>query len=114
VFEADGSILTSDSTLRFRRRDEITVSLMSAGFVLEDVRDAPDRPGRELVFVARRSGLSSSADRKLRLRSRTGVAWRNLVRLPLAMPSCRRVPASTVGPSCHARPMNLPMSVGAQ
>jgi len=54
VFEADGSVLTSDSTLRFRHRDEIVDSLVSAGFVPEDIRDAPDRPGRELVFVARR------------------------------------------------------------
>lgn len=56
VFEADGATLTSESTLRFRRRDEVAVSLMAAGFVVDDVRDAPDRPGRELVFVARRPG----------------------------------------------------------
>jgi SAM-dependent methyltransferase len=55
VFEADRAVLTSDSTLRFRHREEVTDSLTSAGFVLEDVRDAPDRPGLELVFVARRS-----------------------------------------------------------
>lgn len=54
VFEADGVVLTSDSTLRFRHRDETADSLTSAGFVLEGIRDAPDRPGRELVFVARR------------------------------------------------------------
>jgi SAM-dependent methyltransferase len=54
VFEADGVVLTSDSTLRFRHRDETADSLLSAGFVLEGIRDAPDRPGRELVFVARR------------------------------------------------------------
>jgi len=28
-------------------------SLGLAGFVIEEVRDAPDRPSRELVFVAR-------------------------------------------------------------
>jgi hypothetical protein len=39
--------------LRFRSRDEIELSLCGAQFVVEDVRDAPDRPGRELVFVAR-------------------------------------------------------------
>lgn len=54
VFETDGAVMTSDSTLRFRRREEVTESLMSAGFMLEDVRDAPDRPGCELVFVAQR------------------------------------------------------------
>jgi SAM-dependent methyltransferase len=55
VFEADGAVLTSDSTLRFRRREEVAGSLASAGFVLASVRDAPDRPGRELVFVAQRA-----------------------------------------------------------
>ena len=29
---------------------------ISTGFVVDDVRDASDRPGRELVFVARRPG----------------------------------------------------------
>jgi SAM-dependent methyltransferase len=53
LFEADGATLTSDSTLRFRSRQEITSSLQEVGFVVEDVRDAPDRPGLEFVFVAR-------------------------------------------------------------
>ncbi len=52
VFESDGAVLTSESTLRFRSRDEIDSSLRSAGFVIEDIRGAPDRPGREFVFVA--------------------------------------------------------------
>ena len=52
---ADGEILTSDSTLRFRGRDEITSSLLAAGFTVAQVRDAPDRPGLEFVFVARRA-----------------------------------------------------------
>jgi SAM-dependent methyltransferase len=54
VFEADGAALTSDSTLRFRHRDEVADSLLTAGFAVTEVRDAPDRPGRELVFVAAR------------------------------------------------------------
>jgi SAM-dependent methyltransferase len=54
VFEADRVTLTSESTLRFRRREEVAGSLLSAGFLLDDLRDAPDRPGRELVFIARR------------------------------------------------------------
>ena len=53
-FGADGAELTSDSTLRFRERDEITRDLGAAGFRVEEVRDAPDRPGAELVFVAGR------------------------------------------------------------
>lgn len=54
VFAADGQVLTSDSTLRFREREEVERDLLAHGFVVEEVRDAPDRPGRELVFVARR------------------------------------------------------------
>jgi hypothetical protein len=47
-------VLTSDSTLRFRSRVEVEDSLAAAGFVTVEVRDAPDRPGRELVFIAQR------------------------------------------------------------
>lgn len=54
VFAADGQVLTSDSTLRFRERPEVEADLRSQGFVVKDVRDAPDRPGREFVFVALR------------------------------------------------------------
>jgi SAM-dependent methyltransferase len=53
VFESDGAVLTSDSTLRFRSRDELTNSLIAASLVVDEIRDAPDRPGRELVFIAR-------------------------------------------------------------
>lgn len=54
TFLADGAVLTSDSTLRFRDRDEVETSLASCGFRVLDVREAPDRPGREFVFVTRR------------------------------------------------------------
>jgi SAM-dependent methyltransferase len=54
VFAADGQVLTSDSTLRFRGREEAEADLVAQGYVVDDVRDAPDRPGRELVFVAHR------------------------------------------------------------
>jgi SAM-dependent methyltransferase len=50
----DGDVSTSDSTLRFRERHEVHADLARRGFVVDDVRDAPDRPGRELVFFARR------------------------------------------------------------
>lgn len=53
-FEADGATFDSVSRLRFRSRDELESSLTAAGFVVHEVRDAPDRPGRELVFLARR------------------------------------------------------------
>jgi SAM-dependent methyltransferase len=50
----DGEVLTSDSTLRFREREEVEAALVARGYVVDDVRGAPDRPGRELVFFARR------------------------------------------------------------
>ncbi|MFG3409696.1 class I SAM-dependent methyltransferase [Streptomyces sp. NPDC048142] len=53
-FAADGQVLTSDSTLRFREREEVEQDLVAQGYVVDDVRDAPDRPGREFVFLARR------------------------------------------------------------
>lgn len=56
AFASDGQVLTSDSTLRFRQREEIEGTLVAHSFTLEDMRSAPDRPGRELVFVARRPG----------------------------------------------------------
>lgn len=54
VFAADGVTLTSDSTRRFRAGAEIEGSLRSVGSTLVGVRDAPDRPGREWVFIARK------------------------------------------------------------
>ncbi|GAB2997660.1 class I SAM-dependent methyltransferase [Streptomyces pseudoechinosporeus] len=56
VFAADGQVMTSDSTLRFREREEVEAELAALGYVVEDVRDAPDRPGREFVFLALRPG----------------------------------------------------------
>ncbi len=53
-FESDGATLTSDSTLRFRDRSELEANLRSTGFTLLEVRDAPDRPNREFVFIAQR------------------------------------------------------------
>jgi len=51
----DGEVLISDSTLRFRGLEEVETALVAHGYVVEDVREAPDRPGREFVFVARRA-----------------------------------------------------------
>jgi SAM-dependent methyltransferase len=53
VFGDDGTVLHADSTLRFRGREEVVDSLGRAGFSVEEVRDAPDRPGKEFVFIAR-------------------------------------------------------------
>ncbi|MFI7674726.1 class I SAM-dependent methyltransferase [Actinophytocola sp. NPDC049390] len=55
-FLTDGAVVTSASTLRFRDRDEVTASLTEGGYRVLDVRDAPDRPGREFVFVAECGG----------------------------------------------------------
>ncbi|MEM9652448.1 MAG: class I SAM-dependent methyltransferase [Actinomycetota bacterium] len=57
-FSADDLTLTSSSTLRFRQRDEVSASLAAAGFSTDEVRDAPDRPGKEFVFVARRTAAT--------------------------------------------------------
>lgn len=54
-FLADGAVVTSDSTLRFRSREEVESSLIAHGYRVLDVRDAPDRPGREFVFIAERT-----------------------------------------------------------
>ncbi|TMR08191.1 class I SAM-dependent methyltransferase [Nonomuraea turkmeniaca] len=54
-FLADGTVVTSESTLRFRGRDEVESSLAGHGYRVLDVREAPDRPGREFVFVAERT-----------------------------------------------------------
>jgi SAM-dependent methyltransferase len=54
TFLADGAVVTSDSTLRFRSRAEVESSLAAQGYRVLDVREAPDRPGREFVFVTER------------------------------------------------------------
>lgn len=53
TFGTDGAVVTSESTLRFRGRDEVAASLTAAGYRILDVRPAPDRPGREYVFITR-------------------------------------------------------------
>lgn len=52
TFLTDSSVVTSDSTLRFRSRDQVETSLVANGYRVLDVREAPDRPGREFVFIA--------------------------------------------------------------
>ena len=44
-------IMRSTSTLRFRERNELERDLSRHGFNVLDVRDAPDRPGKEMVFL---------------------------------------------------------------
>ncbi len=47
-----GERIISTSTLRFRSDQENRAELEHAGFSVIDVRDAPDRPGRENVYIA--------------------------------------------------------------
>ncbi len=66
VFASDGLALISDSTLRFRERADVEAALIGKGFTVQDVRDAPDRPGREFVFLARRPDRRSPTGRRRR------------------------------------------------
>lgn len=51
-FARDGAEVVSESTLRFRPRTEVEQALSATGYRIDDVRDAPDRPGKEFVFLA--------------------------------------------------------------
>jgi SAM-dependent methyltransferase len=62
-FERCGEVLTSESTLRFRTEDEVRESLTANGFVVQAVRDAPDRPGKELVFIAAPGSIEAGCRR---------------------------------------------------
>jgi SAM-dependent methyltransferase len=53
VFESSGDSLTSDSTLRFREKEDVMAALAQTGFASIELRDAPDRPHQEFVFIAR-------------------------------------------------------------
>jgi len=52
LLKGDEELVVSESTLRFREREEIEASLSAAGFQVHEIRDAPDRPSKEFVFVA--------------------------------------------------------------
>ncbi|MGJ7560836.1 class I SAM-dependent methyltransferase [Brevibacterium casei] len=53
-FAATGDTIGSRSRLRFRGKAEIASALEKAGFAVREIRDAPDRIGREWVFLAER------------------------------------------------------------
>lgn len=50
----DGTVVPSESTLIFRSMPDLERTLDAAGFTIREVRDAPDRPGREWVVLAQR------------------------------------------------------------
>ncbi len=58
--DIDGEVIHSASTLRFRDREAVEKDLDDHGFEVVDVRDAPDRPGKEWVFLARRADKGSN------------------------------------------------------
>lgn len=53
-FHDSGDTIGSRSRLRFHTKHEVTSALTAAGFTISDIREAPDRPGKEMVFIARR------------------------------------------------------------
>lgn len=58
-FHEDNVTLTSNSTLGFRTISELRHDLTSHGFQVEDIREAPDRPGQEHVVIAKYSKVKS-------------------------------------------------------
>lgn len=68
-FCEDGLVLESRSTLRFRERAEIERTVTEAGLVLEEIRDARDRPGLEFVVLARSPSPTSA-------RREAAATWR--------------------------------------
>jgi SAM-dependent methyltransferase len=54
-FVESGETVVSTSTLRFRNRNELDASLLATGFDVVEVVDAPDRSGKEFVYVAERT-----------------------------------------------------------
>jgi len=51
-FRQDDAVLTSESTLCFREKQEIVESLIETGYRITEIRDAPDRPRKEFVFIS--------------------------------------------------------------
>lgn len=52
VFGSDHQIIKSNSTLQFREQKAIEDSLKQSGYTVREIRGAPDRPGKEFVFIA--------------------------------------------------------------
>jgi ubiquinone/menaquinone biosynthesis C-methylase UbiE len=54
IFLKDNTTLASDSKIRFRSQNEVENDLVECGFQVIAIREAPDRIGKELVFIAKR------------------------------------------------------------
>ena len=93
TFLADGAVITSDSTLRFRSHEELHVSLAVQGYQVLEVRDAPDRPGHEFVFIAQRATGETA-------RENTPGAQDSSLRAAKAAPNSRPEPSR---PAVRAR-----------
>ena len=52
------STTSSDSTLRFREHEEVETALVEHAYVVDDVREAPDRPGRPSTTTTRVANLA--------------------------------------------------------
>ena len=50
-FLDEATTIVSDSTIRFRDLPDLENDLHANGFHIDDVRDAPDRPGHEFVLI---------------------------------------------------------------
>ena len=101
VFESDGAVLTSDSTLRFRAKQAVLDSLSAAGLtgIMEICRDyAVIRPGTRLPDWRARSPTACSAGAVILRRKRASAnrAGRS--------PRCRAPPwrSRSRGPTCSA------------
>lgn len=71
----DGEVIASPSTLRFRARHEVEQNLGEHGFETVGIRDASDRPGKELVFLARRTDHESVPSAAPRRAASLGFTW---------------------------------------
>lgn len=58
-FHTDQTTIESESRLRFRTKESIIHSLNKTGFSVTDIRDAPDRPQQEFVFIAQKAEAST-------------------------------------------------------
>jgi hypothetical protein len=69
----DGTTLASDATLSYREHQELRVNLDAAGFDTVQIKDVPERLGRERIVLARLRRVTPTAARALTNRRRHPV-----------------------------------------